>query len=65
MRASEVIHRKVRDVDVGPDGVLLWIDAGKTDAAKRFFDVPEPLASLLTKLAKDRKTNEWLFQSEV
>ncbi len=37
LRASEVLRRKVRDVDAG--GALRWIDSGKTKHARRHLKV--------------------------
>jgi integrase len=65
LRSSEILLRLVRDVDVGPDGVLLWIPAGKTEAARRWLEVPEPLAKLLAHQAADRRPEEQLIPSEV
>jgi integrase/recombinase XerC len=61
LRSSEVRCRCVRDVDIGPDGVLLWIDEGKTDAAERHLEAPEPLAGFLVRQAGGRKASDWLF----
>jgi len=63
LRSGEIRCRKVRDVDADEDGVLLWIDAGKTDAASRHMDVPEPVAGLLVRQAGDKGPEEWLFPS--
>ena len=63
LRSSELRLRTVRDLDVDEDGVLLWIDEGKTEAAERFMEVPEPLAEYLVQLAGDRDDEEWLFPS--
>jgi integrase len=65
MRSGELLCRKVRDVDVGADGesVLLWVDAGKTDAARRCIEAPEPVAGLLAALARGRASGEWLWAS--
>jgi integrase len=63
LRSGEIRCRKIRDVDADEDGVMLWIDAGKTDAASRHLDVPEPVAGLLVKQADGRGSEEWLFPS--
>jgi len=49
LRASEVIERIGRDVD--DDGRVLWVPRGKTKNARRALYVPEPLRSMLLKLA--------------
>lgn len=61
MRASEIVRRVVRDVD--DDGQLLWIDSGKTAAARRTLTVPELLRPFLLALTKDRKPDAPLFPS--
>lgn len=64
LRAGEIVRRRVRDVDVTEDGVLLWIAPegdGKTEAATRYHEVPEPLASLLAAKAHGRDPSEYLF----
>ena len=65
LRSSEILLRRVRDVDAGPDGVLLWIDFGKTEEAKRYMEVPEPLAGLLVHQAQNREPAEYLLPSPV
>lgn len=48
MRASEIVALHARDVDDG--GRLLWVaetEEGKTDAARRQLEAPEPLPALL------------------
>jgi integrase len=64
LRAGEILERKVRDVDVCDAGVLLWIEDGKTDAATRHLEVPEPLAGLLVKKAGGRQPTDWLFEQK-
>lgn len=59
LRASELLTRRVRDVDEG--GAILWIDAGKTRNARRFLDVPEVLQTRLRLLAGQRDHDEPLF----
>lgn len=41
--------------------VLLWIEDGKTEAATRFMEVPEPLAGILSKRVGLGKPEDWLF----
>ena len=48
LRSSEVLHRKVRDVD--DNGRVLWIPSGKTKNAKRRLLVPELLQPILRRL---------------
>ncbi len=48
LRSSEVLQRKVRDLDDG--GRVLWIPAGKTRNARRRLLVPELLQPLLLRL---------------
>lgn len=61
IRSSELLKRRVRDVDVDRDGVLLWIDEGKTAAAVRHLEVPEPLAGLLAERVRGRAQVDWLW----
>lgn len=64
-RASEILERRVRDVDVddGAGPMLLWIDRGKSEAAERHHEVPEPLAGLLAERTAGRDPAAWLFPS--
>jgi integrase len=55
VRSGEIVDRRVRDVDVTDDGVLFWIDEGKTDSAAR------PLAGLLARQAAGKNNGDWLF----
>lgn len=64
VRASEILERRVRDVDICDDMTLLWIDEGKTAAASRHLEVPEPLASCLIRQAANRPSDAWLFPSD-
>lgn len=60
LRASEVLRRRVRDVDCG--GSLLWIDGGKTRNARRNLKVDAPeLQQRLAKLSSNRAPDEPLF----
>lgn len=52
MRASEVLKRRVRDVDCG--GKVLWIDGGKTRNARRHLKVPKVLQPRLLKLCEGK-----------
>ncbi len=62
-RSGELLCRCVRDVDVGADqeGVLLWVDAGKTESARRCIEVPEPVAGLLAARVRNQPPSGWLF----
>lgn len=62
LRTSEVLHRKVRDLD--DDGRVLWIPSGKTDNARRRLDIPEPLRTFLLAQAKGKPAEQRLFGSE-
>jgi len=64
LRSSEIRMRKVRDVDVSGDIVLLWIEDGKTDAATRHMELPEPLDKLLVRQAEGKEREGWLFPAE-
>jgi len=64
LRASELLERRVRDVDVGEDSVLLWIDMGKTRAAARVLEVPEPALSMLRDWIADRPGEQYVFASK-
>lgn len=59
LRASEVMHRPVRDVD--EDGAILWISRGKTKNARRRLLVPEVLQPLLWAQARGKDRDAWLF----
>jgi len=61
LRNSEVISRQVRDVDVDQDGVLFWVPTSKTEAGRRWTEVPEPLAGLLSAYVAGRAPDAWLF----
>lgn len=62
LRTSEVLHRKVRDLD--DDGRVLWIPSGKTDNSRRRLDVPEPLRTFLLAQANGKPPELLLFGSE-
>ena len=64
LRSNELLMRIVRDVDVDLDGVLLWIDEGKTASAVRHMEIPDPLAEMLAEKVAGREPNEWLFPAE-
>lgn len=59
LRAREVLDRRVRDLDDG--GALLWVWSGKTEAARRRVEVPEPLRAMLLEVAAGRAPGARLF----
>ncbi len=64
LRSGEIWCRRVRDVDADEAGALLWIEEGKTEAATRYMEVPDPLAGLLVDRTSLRRQEEWLFPSQ-
>lgn len=60
-RASEVLHRQVRDLDDA--GRLLIISDTKTDAGRRTLEVPAVLQPYLLKLAAGKKATDRLFNA--
>ena len=61
LRASELLRRKVRDLDDGCS--VLWIDHGKTRNAKRHLLIPEFIRPYLRGLIEDRGQEAYLFES--
>lgn len=59
LRASEVLHRRVHDVDC--DGQVLWIDRGKSRNARRHLKVPAILAPRLLRLVQSHAADAILF----
>ncbi len=59
MRASEITNLRRRDLDDG--GTILWVQEGKTEAARRRFVVPELIRPLLLKAAKRLGPGDLLF----
>jgi len=59
MRASEITNLRRRDLDDG--GTILWVQEGKTEAARRRFVVPEVVRPLLLKTAKSLQPEDLLF----
>lgn len=59
LRASEILRRRVRDLDAG--GRILWVDFGKTDHARRHLKVPEPLQPILRQLCEGKGSQDFLF----
>ncbi|HUU03006.1 MAG TPA: tyrosine-type recombinase/integrase [Myxococcota bacterium] len=64
LRSGELLDRRARDVDVGPEGVLLWIDEGKTPSARRYHEVPDPVAGLLAARVAGLDPKSWLFPAD-
>ena len=64
VRSSEILRRRVRDVDLAGGAVTLWIEEAKTQAGERRADVPEPLAGLLVRRAAGRGPREWLLPAD-
>jgi integrase len=61
LRASEVLQRRVRDVD--RNGEILWIDSGKSKNARRYLDVPAVLQPRLWQLCTGREPDAFLLGS--
>lgn len=59
MRASEILKRRVRDVDAG--GSVLWIDSGKTRNARRHLKVPKALQPMLRQLCSGKPADALVF----
>ena len=62
LRASEILQRKVRDLD--DDCGILWIDSGKTRNAKRHLRTPEFVRPHLRELVGNQSQDAYLFVSE-
>jgi len=65
LRSWEICTLKVRDVDQGMAGVVLWVgeEEAKTANAERQLEVPGELAELLLKQAEEKPSTGWLFPS--
>ena len=61
LRASEILQRKVRDLD--DDCGILWIDSGKTRNAKRHLRTPEFVRPHLRELVGNQSQDAYLFVS--
>jgi len=60
LRASEVMGRRVRDIDAG--GSIIWIDRGKSKNARRHLSVKaRPIQQRLAQLVSGRAPEEALF----
>ena len=62
MRATEITHRVVRDLDDG--GRILWIPDAKTETGRRALDVPDVLIPMLVALVEGRDRGAPLFVGE-
>lgn len=62
LRSSEVLGRRVRDVDEG--GAVLLIDHGKTKNARRRPEIPGFLRPALRRLAAERPADAFLFGAD-
>lgn len=58
-RASEILHRQVRDVDAGC--TVLVIPEAKTQAGRRTLEIPDVLRPMLRAHCKGRRGTELLF----
>lgn len=62
MRATEIVTRKVNDLDTDEAaGDLLWIPCSKTPAGRRTLEVPDVLRPLLLRQAEGKTSGECLF----
>lgn len=59
VRVSELVKRKVRDLD--DNGHLLWIGETKSAAGRRRLRIPEGLRAMLLALASGRPPDAWLI----
>lgn len=65
MRASEIVSRKVADLDDDEaGGDLLWIPCSKTPAGRRTLEVPDVLRPLLLTCAEGKTPERYLFERE-
>ena len=62
LRTSEVLLRRVRDLDDG--GRVLVIPSGKTENARRRLEVPESLSDLLRHLVAGKPADSYVFGGE-
>ena len=62
LRTSEVLRRRVRDLDDG--GRVLVIPSGKTENARRRLEVPESLSDLLRILVAGKPADSYVFGGE-
>lgn len=65
LRASEIVTRKVADLDDDQaHGDLLWIPCSKTPAGRRTLEVPDVLRPLLLVCAEGKAPSRYLFECE-
>jgi integrase len=65
MRASEIVSRRVADLDEDQaPGDLLWIPCSKTAAGRRTIEVPPVLAPLLAALTAGRAPDRYVFECQ-
>lgn len=65
MRASEIVSRKVADLDDDEAaGDLLWIPCSKTPAGRRTLEVPAVLRPFLVACAEGKTPDRYLFECE-
>jgi integrase len=65
MRASEIVSRKVSDLDEDEaPGDLLWIPCSKTPAGRRTLEVPAVLRPLLLACAEGKAPDSYIFETE-
>jgi integrase len=65
MRASEIVSRRVADLDEDQaPGDLLWIPCSKTPAGRRTLEVPGVLRQLLVVCAEGKGGERYLFECE-
>ena len=59
VREGEILGRQVRDVDDGAR--LFWVPSSKTEAGRRYLEVPEFLRPFLVRLTQDKPPQAALF----
>jgi integrase len=65
LRASEIVSRRVQDLDDDEAPAdLLWIPCSKTPAGRRTLEVPEVLRPLLLVCAEGKSPDRFLFECE-
>lgn len=65
MRASEIVSRRVSDLDQDEaPGDLLWIPCSKTPAGRRTLEVPEALRPLLLACVEGKARERYIFECE-
>lgn len=65
MRASEIVSRRVSDLDEdSAPADLLWIPCSKTPAGRRTLEVPAVLRPLLVSCAEGKAPESYIFETE-